>query len=483
MSPDDADHAMEASLRATDGARWRDAVDPAVEDRLAAAIDELAQLPVLDDTVLRILAAVDDPDSSTAQLVDVLERDAAFAANLLRFANSAARSHPIRAKTIRQAVMLVGRRALRQLALEAATYRFLEDAPGTATSHGELHVHAVSVASAAMVAAERAGVPGEAPHLAALLHDVGKLVLPLAFGSDICDVLAAEHARGSERAVVERELLGVDHAIAGALLAERWNLPDPVAEAIALHHGGPSGLASPTASVAVVQICNELQRLLDGVPPDHALLDVALERCELEPTVLDELARHALPPGAPLPEPGTLGRRVADVEGLSETDDLTGTANRRHWLQTTRAALTASGRGAIVMCAVDGLAGVEAQHGVGVADTVLGEVARVLSHHGSVGRLGGERFGVWVPAGARAAADAASLVGAELGATLGAGLQAGVTLGCAGAPEDGDDLAGLLDAAAARMHAAAPALAPVCALPGGHRAVAYDSQVEPARPV
>ena len=43
--------AMEAHLRAMDGVRWRDAVDPEIEDRLAAAVDELAVLPVLDATV------------------------------------------------------------------------------------------------------------------------------------------------------------------------------------------------------------------------------------------------------------------------------------------------------------------------------------------------------------------------------------------------------------------------------------------------
>jgi putative nucleotidyltransferase with HDIG domain len=499
---------MEATTRATDGARWRDAVDPSVEQRLAAAIDELAQLPVLDATVQRILATVDDPDSNTADLVAVLESDATFAANLLRFANSAARSHPIRAKTIRQAVMLVGRRALRQLALETATYRFIESAPGTGTSRGELHLHAMAVAAAALAAAERLSVPSEVPQLGALLHDVGQLVLPMAFGEEACDELAREFQRGPDRVLGERERFGIDHATAGALLAERWNLPDGVPEAIALHHGGPSGLAAPSPEVAVVQLANELQRLLSGGGPDHALLEVALERCDADPTILDELARHALPEGAALPEAGTLGRRVSDVDGLSQTDDLTGVANRRHWLQTTRAALAQRGAGALVLCAVEGLDGVEARHGVRVADTVLGEVARVLGHHGGVGRLGGERFALWVPDGEAAAADAASAARSELHGTLSgeAGVEAGVAFGCAAAPRDGDDLSALLDAAAARLgerprtatrttpdqprlaHGAIPGAGAHRGAPGAHRVEAartprdHGPRIVPARP-
>jgi putative nucleotidyltransferase with HDIG domain len=441
---------MEATTRATDGARWRESVDPAVEDHLAAAIDELAQLPVLDSTVLEILNAVDDPTSSTADLVRVLEADPTFAANLLRYANSASRSHPIRAKSIRQAVMLVGRRALRQLALEAATYRFIEEAPGTAASRGELHVHALGVASAALAGAQRLGIAGDEAHLAGLLHDVGKLVLPLAFGEAACDEIARELPGGGERALAERELLGVDHAIAGGLLAERWNLPDGVAEAIALHHGGPSGLASPTQASAIVQVANELQRLLTNGAPDHALLEAAMDRCESDAVLLDELARHALPYGSALPEAGALGRRINDVDHLSETDDLTGAANRRHWLQTTRTALSGAA-GAIVLCHVGGLDAIDAEHGERVADTVLSEVARVLGHHGRVGRLGVERFGVLL---SRADATAAVMgaIESELARSLGAdSLHPVITMGAASAPQDGDDLADLLDLAGAQL--------------------------------
>lgn len=451
--------AMEATTRATDGARWRESVDPAVEDRLAAAIDELAQLPVLDSTVLEILNAVDDPTSNTADLVRVLEADPTFAANLLRYANSASRSHPIRAKSIRQAVMLVGRRALRQLALEAATYRFIEEAPGTAASRGELHVHALGVASAALAGAQRLGVAGDDAHLAGLLHDVGKLVLPIAFGAAACDELAREFPGGGERALAERERLGVDHAIAGGLLAERWNLPDGVAEAIALHHGGPSGLASPTEAVAIVQVSNELQRLLTGGAPDHALLEVAMDRCDSDAVLLDELARHALPYGAALPEAGALGRRINDVDHLSETDDVTGAANRRHWLQTTRTALSGAS-GAIVVCHVGGLEAIDAEHGERVADTVLSEVARVLGHHGRVGRLGVERFGVLL-SNADAVAAVMGAIETELARSLGEdGPLPILTMGAASAPQDGDDLADLLDLAGAQLaiRATAPRL-------------------------
>ena len=116
--------------------------------RVHDALRRIGPLPVLGGTVARIRTLADDPHGTTSDLVAVIESDEAFAANLLRYANSAANARPIRARTIRQAVTLLGRRALVRIALEAATYRFLERFPGGAhLSRGQLHVHAVTVAA------------------------------------------------------------------------------------------------------------------------------------------------------------------------------------------------------------------------------------------------------------------------------------------------------------------------------------------------
>src|SRR4051812_7581306 len=104
---------------------------PEVEWQLRRAVNQLTPLPVLQGTVAEVRALAEDADASTDAVVNAIERDEAFAANVLRFANSAASARPIRARTVRQAVTLAGRRVISQLAVEAATYRFLERVPGT----------------------------------------------------------------------------------------------------------------------------------------------------------------------------------------------------------------------------------------------------------------------------------------------------------------------------------------------------------------
>ena len=103
------------------------------DTRVHDALRRIGPLPVLSGTVARIRTLANDPHGTTTDLVTVIESDEAFSANLLRYANSAANARPIRARTIRQAVTLLGRRALVRIALEAETYRFLSSFPGGAT--------------------------------------------------------------------------------------------------------------------------------------------------------------------------------------------------------------------------------------------------------------------------------------------------------------------------------------------------------------
>src|SRR5215217_7306934 len=185
---------------------------PAVpaEQRLADAVEQLGRLPVLSATVRRVQAIAESEDAGIGDMVAALEADQGLATDLLRYANSAACARPLRARNIRAAVTLVGRKAIAQLA----------------------------VAGCSQAIAERTGSNVDVAHLSGLLHDVGKLVMPLAFGTDTLDAIVAEFPAGSVRAEAEHKRLGVDHAAAGAMVAAASQVEEQVAAAIAFHHGG-----------------------------------------------------------------------------------------------------------------------------------------------------------------------------------------------------------------------------------------------------
>lgn len=425
---------------------------PGRDASLAAAVREIGELRVLDRTVVRVLALCRDEDSSTAEIIATLENDTAFAANLLRFANSAEAARPVRARTIRQAVVMAGRDRIGHVALEAATCRFLERAAGNGrASVGLMQVHASAVASCALELARRTGADADVAHLAGLLHDVGKLVMPLAFGEAALDEIAATAPAGPQRAQRERARFGFDHTEAGAMLAEAWRLDPQVIAAILAHHDAET---EPTPECACVQVANSLVGMLMGVDPDPPLLEHALGVLGVPATILDDLVVHAgqlgSDPSLLVPAHGGLAARVAELERRACIDELTGLANRRQWREQARERLNAGG-GAVMLCDVDRFKRVNDRHGHLTGDLVLAEIGRILSHHGLAGRLGGDEL-VLLATGSRQDIDAtaqrilAQVRDAFPQGTI-QGWKAGLSIGVAFASDTRNDIGSLMKAA------------------------------------
>jgi diguanylate cyclase (GGDEF)-like protein/putative nucleotidyltransferase with HDIG domain len=418
--------------------------------RLAGAVEQIGQLPVLDRTVQRVLTLCRDADSSTSELTAVLENDAEFAANLLRFANSASASRPVRVRTIRQAVTMAGRVAIGQLAIEAATYRFLEKAPGNGrASVGLMHIHSCAVGACALELANRTGAATEIAHLGGLLHDIGKLVMPIAFGERALDEIAEQAAAGPARVKLEHERLGCDHAQAGAILARASQVDEAVVVAILSHHDSD---AEPSREVACVQLANAVVGMTMGVDADPVLVTQALEYLRLDADALDDIAVRAIP-ASTHPDTSTLGAlasRIAELEEQAGSDELTGLANRRRWKRHARERVE-SGGGAVMICDIDHFKRVNDLGGHVTGDLVLSEVARILSHHGFAGRLGGDELVLHVAEPADEVDAVAERILQEVRNAFPSGTiegwHAGLSIGIAIATSNDEDLSGLLSAA------------------------------------
>jgi diguanylate cyclase (GGDEF)-like protein/putative nucleotidyltransferase with HDIG domain len=430
------------------------ALVPALVTRLDAGIEQLGQLPVLDQTLVRVRALSDDPDASTEELVAALAGDPNISANLLRFANSGHSASPVRATTLRQAVTLIGRRAVGRMALEAEVCSFFERAPGGGgTARGQLAVHAIQVAAVAAELARRSGGDVAAAHLAGLLHDLGKLVLPAAFGAETLDAIAGVTPAGPARAAAEREGLGIDHAVAGAYFAQTTGLDAGVVVAIALHHGADEGDDAPPVSptTRAVQAANATVAMLNGHPADDVLLNAALGELGLELSDLEEVATAAMPAAMSGGRgPAVLHDQIARLEHEARTDDLTGLANRRHWTTTARDAL-AERPATVVLVDVDHFKAVNDRHGHPTGDYVLIEIGRILGGHGFAGRLGGDEYALLthVPDPSGAAAEA---ILAEVAEALGGDLAVSVSIGTTTTWTPGGDLTEQLKRADAALY-------------------------------
>ena len=271
--------------------------------------------------------------------------------------------------------------------------------------------------------------------------------MPLAFGADALDAIAAEHQAGTARALLERERLGVDHAAAGALVARASQVETTVETAIAFHHGGGDGLTIASREAACIIIADEIVGLASRPEPDYALLGPALEALGLCDEDFDDLALEAVRGGK---AGAAMAARVAELERQARVDDLTGLLNRRHWLATVRRAVSEHEPGSVLICDIDHFKAVNDNHGHATGDLVLTEVARHLAAQGVAGRLGGDEFAVWVPGVAARGDEAAAAVLAAVTAAFageGEAPNVGVSIGAASPTAPSDSLSLVLSRA------------------------------------
>lgn len=223
----------------------------AIPHALLQGIDRLDPLPI---TVQRLVKALNDDDVGPAQIADFLQYDPAVGASVLRLANSAAYAGRLEITTLRDAVVRLGVTKLLDIVLGDHLQRLKVAAPLYDLAEDELWLHSAA-ASLAVKALQRevprAGVPDSAS-IAALVHDIGKLVMVRYLKADVSSILAVRDAKGLSFVEAERELFETDHAEVGGEIARRWGFPADIAQAIACHHQVPVEVPTPTLDAVMV---------------------------------------------------------------------------------------------------------------------------------------------------------------------------------------------------------------------------------------
>jgi putative nucleotidyltransferase with HDIG domain len=144
---------------------------------------------------------------------------------------------------LHQAVTWLGFKQVYQLVAAVVGARTLGPAQtGYGISKGELWQHSVATAVAAQVLARRLGDDENLIFTAALLHDLGKIVLSEALEHIYVQLIEETEKNQSSLLETEKKLLGVQHAEVGGRLLTRWKFPEPIVSAVWFHHQ-PRGAA------------------------------------------------------------------------------------------------------------------------------------------------------------------------------------------------------------------------------------------------
>jgi putative nucleotidyltransferase with HDIG domain len=278
--------------------------------RLADAFEAVERFPVLVESRERVIDAATGDQPRVADVVEAVESDVSLTISVLRFAN---RSGLVAGGVagIPDAIEVLKPSGVLAIAGTAPSFDFFESNGGWELKPERFRVHALATQRAADQIGRSVGwVERDELAVAALLHDVGRLVISrLHPGYKVYfDSLSRTP---EQRLRDERDQLGIDHTLVGGVLARRWNLPSRIAVAIERHHADDAdGLAAMVATADMIAHYSQGE----AVAPER--LHAAAGACGLSRDQVRELLYELPLPrqdSSRISEPCPLSSRELDV--------------------------------------------------------------------------------------------------------------------------------------------------------------------------
>lgn len=207
-------------------------------NRLRSIVNRTTELRPLRSVALRAIAMAQDERTAAMDLAAVISSDQALTAKLLRLSNSPYYGYARRISNVREAVILLGMRTVRSVAVSSAIIEAMEapgDPPGFDSDLFWAHSVCVGLVAETLARDTRVARPEDA-FTAGVLHDIGKLALVICEPALFAAVVDYVVREGMPYHEAERRIAGVSHALIGGRLAMRWKFPEPLVEAIRNHH-------------------------------------------------------------------------------------------------------------------------------------------------------------------------------------------------------------------------------------------------------
>ncbi|HVN71013.1 MAG TPA: HDOD domain-containing protein [Desulfomonilia bacterium] len=221
---------------------------------LKVLVRKIQSMPTLPKVVEKLMLMVESPDVSPKDVGKLISSDQVLGARVLRLVNSPFYGFPGRISSISHAIILLGFNVIKGVVLSASVFDLME------RSMVGLWEHSLGAAIVSGTISRMLGLSEpEEISTAALLHDIGKVLVRVSLTADYDKIIDQVNAKQISFRQAELEVLGVDHAEIGQWLSREWNLPERLSIPIAGHHE-PDTAVKFKERVAVVHIADAIVR-------------------------------------------------------------------------------------------------------------------------------------------------------------------------------------------------------------------------------
>jgi len=230
-------------------------------------------LPTLPTVYANLSDAMDNPSSTLERLASIISTDQSSAFKILKVANSSLYGFGGKINTISQAILYLGFNEIRSIVFAISIINFFSKSKTLLKFKPiDFWEHSIGVGITTRMIGVVSGQRNlESFFLAGIFHDIGKLLFFEFAPKEYANVLDLVETKSCTIYEAEKEVLGIDHAEAGFLLAEKWELPKSIQESIRFHH---QGLANDENDklIAAVHLGNIIARIYEfGYPGDNLI--------------------------------------------------------------------------------------------------------------------------------------------------------------------------------------------------------------------
>ncbi len=244
-----------------------------VLDSIIATIGDLPASPAIVSTVMGLTS---DLNSKLVDVSRVLSSDQSLTAKVLKLSNSSFYGRSGGVKSLQEAVLILGFFTVRSIVVATSAYGMFkrEDKNGP---EAKLWRHSLSTAVAARQLADAVGHPeSEEVFIAALMHDIGKLVMIQRLSEKYRKIIAQVEETAGRFDEIELRVFGFTHCDVAAVLLEKWSFPSSLIRGIELHHNLPEmDDTADTLVPHVIHLANYMAKRLQVGFTDYYVEDLA----------------------------------------------------------------------------------------------------------------------------------------------------------------------------------------------------------------
>jgi putative nucleotidyltransferase with HDIG domain len=206
--------------------------------KLSDITENVTKVPALPQIVVKLLELLQDPDTSAAQIEDLIQKEPGLAAQVLKLVNSAFYAMPTPIGDIKRAVTILGFREVKNIVVAnsiSKAFKGLKMPKNFNMTTFWRHSLVNACVTRFMAENSKQKAEGDAFTLG-LLHDIGKLILAAYAPETLESIIKLAIEKEISFYDAEALVMSTNHTEIGAWLSEKWKMPPSLTDSIKNHH-------------------------------------------------------------------------------------------------------------------------------------------------------------------------------------------------------------------------------------------------------